>query len=88
MDGLVIYLLLFLCLPRTPDGRKMQKSAFKLNQIHLHIFDYSVNLPLVIVFHSIRHRAGLWRLLLRFCCVCVCVWGVEGRGGKGGNGAG
>lgn len=40
---------LFICLlchPQISNSRlqKMLKSAFKLNQIHLHIFDYSVNL--------------------------------------------
>ena len=62
----------------------MPKSAFKLKAIHLHIFDYSINLPAVFFFFNPTnqqpcHAAGLFIVDDDAAvggiavCVCVCV---------------
>lgn len=59
-----------------PDCRKMPKSAFKLKAIHLHIFDYSINLPSVFSPH--QSAAMQWNCLLLLMLVwgCVCEYSM------------
>lgn len=67
----------------------MPKSAFKLKAIHLHIFDYSINLPPVFFFffssptnQQLRHAVELFivdddaadgGMAVGMCEYCTCV---------------
>lgn len=67
-----------------PDCRKMPKSAFKLKAIHLHIFDYSINLPPVffflLLFFSLTHQSAATARGGIVYCRWWCCWWWDGCG--------